>query len=391
MEKKQIVDVIADNLRTLMNSENTSINELARRCQVSTGTISKILNGNMSITIPMAMKIAEGLDVDISVLLQGLIDQKPTTLTLRQDAEHHEQLNIGILSINNRRITCVQDSNGTIVGRSELEGGLDLVETSGSLMQRIQDAIFSALEKNNINKNRIRQANLNLVTQSYEFEDTKHRFINFAKKQYRNVRILSDWQITYLSTFKDNPGISLIVDKGVSLSYRHNNALKKLGGWKFPVYDLGGENWLGVETIRHTIEAKEGYVPMSKLAHSVLAKFGGKIETITETCFKTSSGADIFCLFTETLLRAYFTKDPIAEAIIKKGFALIQQSIHRADDIIGLETKIAINGSLTDIYKPMIKKSRLIESANDNEKTKLLASITDQLLEKNGIHLHSDN
>jgi glucosamine kinase len=175
-------------------------------------------------------------------------------------------------------------------------------------------------------------------------------------------------------------GISLIIDKGVSLSYRHNREIKKLGGWKFPVYDLGGENWLGVETIRHTIQAKEGYIPMSDLAHNVLAKFNGKIEKITEICFKRND-PDIYCLFTEPLLRSHFTGDPAANSIIQLGFQSIHQLVDRADNILGEKGRIALSGSLANIYKSYFKPNhRLIPSSTDAEKASLLADLTTEFL-----------
>jgi glucosamine kinase len=196
--------------------------------------------------------------------------------------------------------------------------------------------------------------------------------------------LLPDWQLTYLAAFEKSPGISLIIDKGVSLSYMHGGKLKKLGGWKFPVYDLGGENWLGVETIRHTIEAVEGYIPMSNLAHNVMAKFNGKIEKITETCFK-GGDFDVYCLFSDILLRSYLTGDNAAKAIIEHGFHLIYRSIKKVDTILGKELKITMNGSLTDIYKVFFDKNRLITSPNNAEKTKLLADFTREFLIQHGV------
>ncbi len=386
MEKKKILAVIAENLRELMNQRQLSSTALARKCKVATGTISKIINGDMSVSVPIAAALAQGLEVDLSELLKGITlkgaaeDSYPKVKVKESD-----QLAIAVLSINNKRFACVKDYEGNVVGTSELEGGLDLTETSGSLLQSIRESIYNAVPKTQENESRLKYAKLNLVTQSYEFEDTRNKFVLFAKRYFKDVLMLPDWQITYLATFKKDDGISLVTDKGVSLSYMHNGVLKKLGGWKFPVYDLGGENWLGVETIRHTIDATEGYIPMSDLAHNVLAKFNGKIEKITETCFKGPKDDDIYCLFTEILLRSYFTGDETAKTIIEKGFKSIYKGIDKVDEIVGKQLKITINGSLADIYKKFFKKERLIVSPSDSEKTKLLAGITKEFLESHGI------
>jgi glucosamine kinase len=387
MEKKKIISIVAENVRTLMNQEGLSNNELARKCKVSAASISKIVNGSMSITLPMAMNLAEGLDVDMNEIIKGLTGKKTQKTKLKeQELRQSEQLSIGILSINNKRFTCIKDFSGKTIGSSELEGGLDLAETTGNLIHLIQESIHEALPDNEINEGKLKYAKLNLVTQSYEFEDTRNKFVLFAKKSFKDVILLPDWQITYLTDFKKAPGISLVTDKGVSLSYMHNGSVKKIGGWKFPVYDLGGENWLGVETIKHTIEAAEGYIPMSKLARTVLAKFSGKIEKITETCFK-GANPDIYCLFSDLLLRSYFTGDAAAKAIVERGFQAIYRSIERADNIIGKQMKIALHGSLADIYKGFFEENRLITPSSDAEKVKLLTDLSEEYLEGHGVKI----
>lgn len=380
MDKNKVLVVIANNLKKLLNQSEMSPSELAKACNVSAGSISKIAKGAMSITIPMAMNIAEGLGVDLNDLLEGLVvEPAKKAAEKKKEPVSTESFFIGILSLNNKRITCVKDKEGQIIGTSELEGGLDLVETSSHLLHLIQESIFAACPNGQLDHEKLKSAKLNLVTQSYEFEESRMKFKFFAEKHFKEVMLLADWQLSYLAVFENKEGISLITDKGVSLSYIHNGKVKKLGGWKFPIYDLGGENWLGVETIRHTIEAKEGYVPMSNLAHNVLAKFNGKIEKITETCFKRND-ADIYCLFAEPLYRNYFMGDEAAKAIIASGFQAVYRSVERADEIIGKKTKIALSGSLTDIYKSFFPADRLTPTSSEADKASILAVLSENFL-----------
>lgn len=384
MDEKQIRQIIASNVLTLMNEQGLSTTEVARKSNISQGAVSRIINAKMNITVPVALGLAKGLGVYVSDILKGVEDETTQKLAKKIIVSASEELSIGILSINNKRITCIKDHAGKVIGTSDLEHGLDLAETSPSLLQLIQESIYKALPNSSASESKIKHAKLNLVTQSYEFEETRNKFEYFVKKHFKDVLLLPDWIITYLADFQHNPGISLVTDKGVSLSYMENGKIKKLGGWKFPVYDLGGENWLGVETIRHTVRAAEGYIPMSNLARNVLAKFNGKIEKITETCFK-GADSDIYCLFAEPLLRSYFTKDKAAKAIIEHGFQLIYESIERVDNIIGKQFKIAMNGSLTDIYKPFFKKERLMKPSSESDKASLLANISKEFLAQYGV------
>jgi N-acetylglucosamine kinase-like BadF-type ATPase/plasmid maintenance system antidote protein VapI len=383
MKKENILSTISDNLRYLMNKQDVSISELARRCDMSSGTITKIIAGSMSLSIITAMKIADGLDVDISQLFKGLINVDLEEMNIKEDAEI---TNIGILSLENKRATCILDSSHRVIGTSELSGGLDLAETSGKLIRDIQDAIESALYHSGKKEIDLKQSKLKLVMQSYEFENTRNKFIHFAERYFQEIIILSDWQLTYLSVFDKKPGISLIVDKGVSLSYQHEGSIKKIGGWKFPVYDLGGENWLGIETIKHTIRAFEGYCPKSELAKIVLSNFEGKIESIVETFFKGGLGADAPSTFTKYLFQAYFSNVPEAHEIMNRGLGFIKESIARIDEITGRKMDIAIQGSLANIYKENIEKERLINNLSTKDNIELLAKITKEELLSYGIY-----
>jgi len=251
-----------------------------------------------------------------------------------------------------------------------------LAETIPSVFDRIIESLDKALVNyKDEHENYLKITHLTVVVQSYEFEDTRRKFENYLKKYFKSVNVLSDWQITYLAFFKKRQGISLVVDKGVSISYQHNGELKKLGGWKFPIYDLGGENWLGLMAIRHTIEAYEGYVLMSDLAKDVLSKFDGKIEKILETCFKSEKNPDVYCLFAEILLRNYLTGDETSKKIVGDGFALINKLIEKVDETVGEKRNIVLNGSLSKIYKSFLPETRLIKSIGSEKRVEILADI----------------
>ena len=384
MDKHTILNIIADNLRRLMNEKEISSAALSRRCDMSSGTISKIINGNMSITIPLAMNLAEGLGVDVSELLHGLAREQIEPEY--NDSLVKQQFSIAVISIDSKRITCIKDHNGKIIGQSELDGGMDLAETNSNLYQFIQEAIYSAIDDSTYNRKKLKEARLNLVMQSFEFKDRKDKFLTFLERYFHTINILADWQISYLATFnRKQKGISLIIDKGVSLSYMENNTLKKLGGWKFPVYDLGGENWMGVEVIRHTIDVFEGYEPSTDLANAVLAKFNKKIEKITEIAISGVKNNNIHSIFSKALVTHFLTNDPTAVQLVKNGFNLINRSIERIDEIQGNKSPITLNGSLAYIYKPFLDQTRVIPSVQNNKKADLLASITREYLQKYGL------
>lgn len=379
MEKEKVLKIIGQNLRTLINEQSMTVNELARRSNVSAGTISKIMNGNMGLTVTMAMTIANGLKVDIASILQGL-SENPELLFHKKTKKQRDDITIGLLSLNNRRITCICDYNQNIIGFSELENGLDLAESFNSLQQLINESIASAVSDAHVEIN-LKKADINLVLQSYEFEDTRVKFINFMQRFFNQVTILSDWQLTHMCNFDKTNGISLIVDKGISLSYKYQNSIRKIGGWKFPLYDIGGENWLGVESIKHTIEAYEGFIPMSNLARTILSKHGSSLNVIVELCFKGNTNHDVYCIFSEILINQYLNGVPEAKFIIEKGKKHVKRLLQRADDITKIPGKIALQGSLRKIYESVVSKERLIEHKDNFYKAEFLAKINQKTLQ----------
>ncbi|UTW42814.1 helix-turn-helix domain-containing protein [bacterium SCSIO 12844] len=367
-------EVVLNNIKLLMNAKGWSLRTLAAQSGMSPGNLSKVLQGSVKLSLPAAIKIAEAMDVDLqNKLLKGV-------KTYSTEDSVSKKYSIGIVSINNRRLTSILDSKGNQKSESVLSGGLDLVDESAELIQLVQEAINDAWvkikTKSSFNPSEIK---LKLVIQSYEFVEKRKKFLLLAHKYFNDVIILPDWAITLLAAFDGSEGISLVVDKGVSLSYLHDSYLKKMGGWKYPVYDLGGENWLGVETIKHTIEAIEDYVPMSDLANNVLSKFNGKIEHITETCH-LSNDADIYCMFSEILLRAYYTGEAMAQQIVEKGANHIKRMVDLADKRTGCQLPITLNGSLARLYKPYLDSARIFEVAPTKNLSELLAEIDEEKL-----------
>ena len=374
MEKADIIKQLAINFRRLINQKNLSNAEVAEKCGISPATVSKILNSQVSITVTMLISICKGLDISPQDMLTGII-KKPSTSqkTLKNDAE---ELFAGVLSINHKRMACIKNKQGKIIGTSELIGDLDLAETIPSVFARIVESINTALDLGKKQSDAALKAmHLAVVVQSYEFEDTKKRFEYYLQRYFKSVQVLADWQITYFAAFPNASGISLVVDKGVSLSYEHNGKLKKLGGWKFPIYDLGGENWLGLTAVRHAIDAYEGHISMSQLAKDMLSKFGGKIEKILETFFKTEKNPDVYCLFAEILLTDYFLEEEISQKIVQEGFSWVNKLVKKADQLIGKERKLLISGSLATIYQKFLPTHRLMQSIETEAKTQVLSDI----------------
>lgn len=365
-------------------------NELIKLSGLPASTVSRILSGERNFTIDKMIPIARALNINISEFFTGILTKDANSQKTIQ-VSIPQYLSAGILSIDRKRFTCIKDVNQKIVATSVLAGDLDLAEPIANILAQIEDSICTALLNSPIEKyqkiseSKIRQAeflstiNLNLVTQSYEFLEKRKNFIYKASQIYKSVIHLPDWQLTYLSDFQKTKGIALIVDKGVSLSFLHQGKLQKLGGWKFPAYDLGGENWLGNQAVQHAIEAAEGICETTKLSSAILAKYDNKLYKLVETCFHNAN-ADVFCQFYEILALCYFQKDKKAQEIINTGFKEIMRLVNTVKNKLKTKMEISISGSLANIYQHHFDQKHLSESVSYPEKTSLLADINKKYL-----------
>jgi N-acetylglucosamine kinase-like BadF-type ATPase len=391
-ESKKIVENINNALRLSKMTKN----ELAKLSGLPMSTIGRILSGERNFTVDKMVPIARALNVGIDEFFQGVqtrdMEKEPLGSTSDKPL-----LSAGILSIGRQRITCIKDADKKVIGRSVLAGDLDLAEPITNLLADIEDSICAALSNSSVKKyhlmpeSEIRQGefletiNLNLVTQSYEFLEKRKNFIYKASQLYNSVIHMPDWQISYLSDFKNTQGIALIVDKGVSLSFMHQGKLQKLGGWKFPTYDIGGENWLGNQAVQHTIEAVEGLSKPSQLSSEILAKYDGKLEKLVETCFQGAKDTDVFCQFSKVLILRYYQKGKKAQELVQAGFDKIKCLIEAAEKLLQAKPSITVSGSLLDVYRHYIDPARLVRPANNEDKVSVLADINRAFLASHGV------
>jgi len=365
--------VIAMNIRHIMAARALSNKDVVDLTGISPATVSKILNHQLKVTSDKLMDFCRGLQVPVTTLLEGLdyVDAVPE----KQKQVKLPTFSVGILSINDRRICMVDKESGGQIGSSEVTGNLSLADSYPDFLRKLKESISLSLGDTTQGPDSFKNINLSIVTQCYEFEKTRQKFQESLSRVFRKVRILSDWQLTYKAAFDKQSGISLVVDKGVSLSYMMDGQLQKLGGWGFPIYDMGGEYWLGMMALRHTIQAEEGFAQKSLLSSSVLVEYSGRLEFLVEKNLKNIKDFEKYIKFSDLLLHSYHANDKMAAAIVKEGYAEISKMIAKVDTLFGKEVKISISGSLADLYRPFIDGNRLLRKITDTDKTGLLVCL----------------
>lgn len=81
MSELEWMDIFADNLRSLMNEERMSQNELSRRTGISQGTISRYLNKQCMPSVPALVNIAHvfrGIEITDLLYFYKPMEMRPS-------------------------------------------------------------------------------------------------------------------------------------------------------------------------------------------------------------------------------------------------------------------------------------------------------------------------
>lgn len=71
---------VAANIRNLREARNHSQSNFAKMVSINRSYYNQVENGEQNITVDMLVKIADGLDVPVAKLFQGLEDTVPRNL-----------------------------------------------------------------------------------------------------------------------------------------------------------------------------------------------------------------------------------------------------------------------------------------------------------------------
>ncbi len=366
------------NIKNLMHKKGISLRLLAKQCDMSAANFSKILNGYIKLNFNTLIKIANNLNVDLqNDILVGIV----TTNAMQDNGNKY--VNIAILSSNQKILIYICDQSYNLIVNFIVSGELNLLTDHSNIIKLINDNIYLAVKNLSAEKrNFVLNSNikLKLLVQSYDITSKRNSFYHMSLKFFDKVYLYPNWFINLYSNFNNADGIILFLDKNITLAYNYNNIVKRIGGWQYPLYDLGGENYLGIATIRHTIEVLNDYIPMTGLANHVIAKCNGSIENICEMCL-CSNDVNKYAVFHEMLLHCYFTGELEAKKIIEKSVNHIKKLINVADKKIGRKLKIAVSGSLARIYAPFLDQSRLVIAVSETKQLQILVKMKNDFYE----------
>ena len=105
-----------------------------------------------------------------------------------------------------------------------------------------------------------------------EIQQAKQIFVNHPHP-FSKLNVVSDAYTACLGAHGGQDGAIIIIGTGVVGLKCQQGQTVKVGGWGFPIDDLGSGAWLGLEAVKVTLQNMDGRLPASGLAEAVHAHF----------------------------------------------------------------------------------------------------------------------
>ncbi len=157
-----------------------------------------------------------------------------------------------------------------------------------------------------------------------------------------SARVVSDGLTALQGALGDRDGVTAILGTGSVYVARSRGAVRMVGGWGFPLGDLGGGARLGQSLLQECLLAYDGIVETSPLGAEVLAEFGHDPDNLVKFGWNARPGD--FGTFAPRVFRAAVAGDAMAVRLLKRSAAhvaatldmLIAQGAERVSLVGGL-------------------------------------------------------
>ena len=225
-----------------------------------------------------------------------------------------ENLFIGVDGGGTKTEAIIQNANGQRIGRGVSGPGNIKTSALGSF-QSVQTAVQHALISAGIQDSHNYHLHLGLGMAGTEVPAAKAAFLQIPHP-FHTIVLNSDAYIACLGVHAGQDGAILIVGTGVIGMQIENNAVSRAGGYGFPHSDEGGGAWIGLELMRATFKAYDGYVAWTPALEKVFAHFNHDIQIMTTFANASAAKPGNFGELSHLLIEALDEHDPFATELL---------------------------------------------------------------------------
>ena len=143
--------------------------------------------------------------------------------------------------------------------------------------------------------------------------------------EFKNDLPLTDAQIACLGAHDGQDGAIFIIGTGAIGVAVNQNTWRQVGGWGFPLDDMGSGAWLGQQAIRAAINQRDGLIKQCPLTDKVWQTFDNEPEKLLAWSQSANSGQ--YGEFAPMVLDALTENDAVAEQIATQQISLLENQI----------------------------------------------------------------
>ncbi|MCD8524814.1 MAG: N-acetylglucosamine kinase [Gammaproteobacteria bacterium] len=246
----------------------------------------------------------------------------------------------------------MRNAEGCLLGTG-YSGAANIRLSVDTALSSIQEALQQAFLQANIQQN----------DHDYRFHiglglagtEAEHACIEFLARlpRFDTVVLESDAVTACFGAHNGLDGAVLIIGTGV-IGYKITHGEhQRVGGWGFPYDDAGGGAWLGLQTIRYTLECHDGRRAPSPFLREVYKFFHQDIEELI--AWATQATATEYATFAPLLIEYMHQKDPYALELIEHS-ALALSSVLKTLLAGNESIPVCLCGGLAPYVAPYLKK-----------------------------------
>jgi len=245
----------------------------------------------------------------------------------------------------------MRNAEGRLLGTG-YSGAANIRLSVNTALASIQEALQQAFLQSNIEQNDhdyslhigLGLAGTEAVNACVEF---LARFPRFD-----TVILESDALAACLGAHNGQDGAILIIGTGVVGYKIIQGKHQRVGGWGFPYDDTGGGAWLGLETIRYTLESYDGRRKSSAFLREVYKFFHQNIEELI--AWTTQATATEYAKFAPLLIEYLHKKDPYALELMERG-AIALSKVLKTLLADSESIPVCLCGGLASYMQPYLK------------------------------------
>ena len=189
-------------------------------------------------------------------------------------------------------------------------------------------------------------AGMGVTSAQQVMADWQHPFAHFA--------VTTDVHISALAANGGADCGLVVVGTGSCGAELSHGLLVQYGGYGFFLGDDASGSWLGLQALRHTLQALDGIVETSLLSDEVVLHLGhADIATIIQDFHKL--GSKEFGQFSPIVFRCAYADDKAALSIIQQGARYLDKLIQRVSD--NFSQPVFYYGSVMTHYIPYLQQA----------------------------------